>query len=159
MNECIIIQYGYNVLYLHRLQNEEPPHSPRLFECSNQTGRFLMTEVDDFAQYDLDEEDVMLLDTWEEVRLTQEPSLETVHRVNTLTFDRLDETVLFLISSDFLLGWKICQWVWDQRGLEQRSRIPKDPPSRPWPGHTHYLCQAGTRAAHIYRLVQCMGSS
>lgn len=27
-----------------------------------------MTEVDDFAQSDLDEEDVMLLDTWEEVR-------------------------------------------------------------------------------------------
>lgn len=27
-----------------------------------------MTEVDDFAQTDLDEEDVMLLDTWEEVR-------------------------------------------------------------------------------------------
>ncbi len=27
-----------------------------------------MTEVDDFTQTDLDEEDVMLLDTWEEVR-------------------------------------------------------------------------------------------
>ncbi|XP_075994182.1 villin-1 [Genypterus blacodes] len=52
-----------------RLQKEEPPHSPRLFECSNQTGRFRMTEVDDFAQSDLDEEDVMLLDTWEEVFL------------------------------------------------------------------------------------------
>lgn len=51
-----------------RLQREEPPHSPRLFECSNQIGRFRMTEVDDFAQSDLDEEDVMLLDTWEEVR-------------------------------------------------------------------------------------------
>lgn len=51
------------------LQVEEPPHSPRLFECSNQTGRFLMTEVDDFAQCDLDEEDVMLLDTWEEIFL------------------------------------------------------------------------------------------
>uniref|UniRef100_A0A3P8TM97 Villin like n=1 Tax=Amphiprion percula TaxID=161767 RepID=A0A3P8TM97_AMPPE len=35
-----------------RLQREEPRHSPRLFECSNQTG------------HDLDEEDVMLLDTW-----------------------------------------------------------------------------------------------
>uniref|UniRef100_A0A3Q2XH97 Villin-like n=1 Tax=Hippocampus comes TaxID=109280 RepID=A0A3Q2XH97_HIPCM len=48
---------------------EEPLHSPRLFECSNQTGRFRMTEVDDFAQSDLDEEDVMLLDTWEEIFL------------------------------------------------------------------------------------------
>ncbi|XP_034024827.1 villin-1 isoform X2 [Thalassophryne amazonica] len=52
-----------------RLEREEPPHSPRLFECSNQTGRFRMTEVDDFAQSDLDEEDVMLLDTWEEIFL------------------------------------------------------------------------------------------
>uniref|UniRef100_A0A8C9YTE3 Villin like n=1 Tax=Sander lucioperca TaxID=283035 RepID=A0A8C9YTE3_SANLU len=52
-----------------RLQREEPPHSPRLFECSNQTGQFRMTEVDDFAQSDLDEEDVMLLDTWEEIFL------------------------------------------------------------------------------------------
>uniref|UniRef100_A0A7N8X779 Villin-like n=1 Tax=Mastacembelus armatus TaxID=205130 RepID=A0A7N8X779_9TELE len=52
-----------------RLQREEPPHSPRLFECSNQTGQFRMTEVEDFTQSDLDEEDVMLLDTWEEVFL------------------------------------------------------------------------------------------
>ncbi|XP_040921286.1 villin-1 [Toxotes jaculatrix] len=52
-----------------RLQREEPPHSPRLFECSNQTGQFRMTEVSDFAQIDLDEEDVMLLDTWEEIFL------------------------------------------------------------------------------------------
>ncbi|XP_038584655.1 villin-1 isoform X3 [Micropterus salmoides] len=52
-----------------RLQREEPPHSPRLFECSNQTGQFKMTEVEDFAQSDLDEEDVMLLDTWEEIFL------------------------------------------------------------------------------------------
>uniref|UniRef100_A0A8C4HGY9 Villin-like n=1 Tax=Dicentrarchus labrax TaxID=13489 RepID=A0A8C4HGY9_DICLA len=50
-------------------KREEPPHSPRLFECSNQTGQFRMTEVDDFAQIDLDEEDVMLLDTWEEIFL------------------------------------------------------------------------------------------
>ncbi|XP_035268680.1 advillin [Anguilla anguilla] len=52
-----------------RFQVQEPAHNPRLFECSNQTGRFLMTEVEDFAQEDLDEEDVMLLDTWEELFL------------------------------------------------------------------------------------------
>lgn len=51
-----------------RFEKEEPLHSPRLFECSNQTGRFVMAEVQDFAQDDLDEDDVMLLDTWEEVR-------------------------------------------------------------------------------------------
>uniref|UniRef100_A0A8C2F229 Villin-like n=1 Tax=Cyprinus carpio TaxID=7962 RepID=A0A8C2F229_CYPCA len=52
-----------------RLEKEVPPHEPRLFECSNQTGRFLMTEVADFTQDDLDEDDVMLLDTWEEIFL------------------------------------------------------------------------------------------
>ncbi|KAL2085121.1 hypothetical protein ACEWY4_018441 [Coilia grayii] len=52
-----------------RFEREEPVHSPRLFECSNQTGRFVMTEVQDFVQEDLDTDDVMLLDTWEEIFL------------------------------------------------------------------------------------------
>ncbi|XP_038149537.1 villin-1 isoform X2 [Cyprinodon tularosa] len=52
-----------------RLEREDPIHAPRLFECSNQTGRFRLTEVYDFEQSDLDEEDVMLLDTWEEIFL------------------------------------------------------------------------------------------
>ncbi|XP_074549430.1 villin-1 [Halichoeres trimaculatus] len=52
-----------------RLQRDEPAYCPRLFECSNQSGQFRMTEVDDFTQSDLDEEDVMLLDAWEEIFL------------------------------------------------------------------------------------------
>lgn len=52
-----------------RFQEAVVQYKPRLFECSNQTGRFIMTEVVDFAQSDLDEEDVMLLDTWEELFL------------------------------------------------------------------------------------------
>uniref|UniRef100_A0A8C6XKN4 Villin like n=1 Tax=Naja naja TaxID=35670 RepID=A0A8C6XKN4_NAJNA len=52
-----------------RFQERVPHYQPRLFECSNQTGRFIMTEIVDFGQDDLDEEDVMLLDTWEEIFL------------------------------------------------------------------------------------------
>ncbi|XP_038654497.1 advillin [Scyliorhinus canicula] len=52
-----------------RFQEEENDYDPRLFECSNQTGRFIMTEIFAFTQEDLDEDDVMLLDTWEEVFL------------------------------------------------------------------------------------------
>ncbi|XP_063063521.1 advillin [Engraulis encrasicolus] len=52
-----------------RFERQEPMHSPRLFECSNQTGRFVMTEVYNFAQQDLDQDDVMLLDTWQEIFL------------------------------------------------------------------------------------------
>ncbi|XP_036611078.1 villin-1 [Trichosurus vulpecula] len=50
-----------------RLQEETLSITPRLFECSNKTGRFLATEIPDFNQDDLEEDDVFLLDIWDEV--------------------------------------------------------------------------------------------
>ncbi|XP_045723958.1 villin-1 [Mirounga angustirostris] len=50
-----------------RLQKESLAITPRLFECSNQTGRFLATEIPDFNQDDLEEDDVFLLDVWDQV--------------------------------------------------------------------------------------------
>ncbi|DAA32387.1 villin-1 [Bos indicus] len=50
-----------------RLQEENLVITPRLFECSNQTGRFLATEIPDFNQDDLEEDDVFLLDVWDQV--------------------------------------------------------------------------------------------
>ncbi|XP_044526108.1 villin-like protein isoform X2 [Gracilinanus agilis] len=52
-----------------RSQQKSSHYQPRLFECSSQTGRFIMTEIMFFSQDDLDEDDIMLLDTWEEVFL------------------------------------------------------------------------------------------
>ncbi|KAL6086337.1 hypothetical protein STEG23_000135, partial [Scotinomys teguina] len=52
-----------------RLQQEILDVQVRLFECSNKTGRFLVTEVTDFTQDDLNPDDVMLLDTWDQVFL------------------------------------------------------------------------------------------
>lgn len=52
-----------------RLQEENPSVSPRLFECSNKTGTFLATEIIDFTQDDLEENDVYLLDAWDQVFL------------------------------------------------------------------------------------------
>lgn len=54
---------------LPRLQEEHNNITPRLFECSNQTGRFLATEVTNFNQDDLDEDDIMLLDIWDMVNI------------------------------------------------------------------------------------------
>jgi len=42
-------------------------HDPRLFHCSNVSGRFRVDEVFDFSQDDLINDDVMLLDTFEAV--------------------------------------------------------------------------------------------
>lgn len=52
---------------IRRLQQAVLDHKPRLFECSNKTGRFIVTEVTHFIQDDLSEDDVMLLDTWDQV--------------------------------------------------------------------------------------------
>ncbi|XP_030065416.1 villin-1 [Microcaecilia unicolor] len=50
-----------------RLQEESQDVTPRLFECSNQTGKFIATEITDFNQDDLEEDDVFLLDTWDQL--------------------------------------------------------------------------------------------
>ncbi|KAB5514983.1 hypothetical protein PHYPO_G00248840 [Pangasianodon hypophthalmus] len=52
-----------------RLQQAMTDHQPRLFECSNKTGKFIVTEISQFTQDDLNETDVMLLDTWDQVFL------------------------------------------------------------------------------------------
>ncbi|XP_054846866.1 scinderin isoform X2 [Eublepharis macularius] len=51
-----------------QLLTESEHHPPRLYGCSNKTGRFIIEEVPgEFTQDDLAEDDVMLLDTWDQV--------------------------------------------------------------------------------------------
>nr|XP_032814552.1 adseverin-like [Petromyzon marinus]XP_032814553.1 adseverin-like [Petromyzon marinus] len=51
-----------------RLSTNYNDHPPRLFACSNKTGRFQVEEVSgDFTQDDLATDDVMLLDVWEQL--------------------------------------------------------------------------------------------
>lgn len=49
------------------LEEVVPTVPPRLFQCSNASGRFKVEEIFDFAQEDLVEEDVMILDTYAQV--------------------------------------------------------------------------------------------
>ncbi|XP_075684887.1 scinderin-like [Rhinoderma darwinii] len=52
------------------LETQLEDHPPKLFGCSNKTGRFLVEEVPgEFTQEDLAEDDVMMLDTWEQIFL------------------------------------------------------------------------------------------
>ncbi|EDV22114.1 uncharacterized protein TRIADDRAFT_29447 [Trichoplax adhaerens] len=52
-----------------RLQEVALSQPPRLFQCSNASGRFEVEEIPDFVQEDLSEDDVMLLDTYDEIFL------------------------------------------------------------------------------------------
>uniref|UniRef100_A0A8C1K3N6 Scinderin n=1 Tax=Cyprinus carpio TaxID=7962 RepID=A0A8C1K3N6_CYPCA len=50
------------------LESKTIAHPPRLFACSNKTGKFIIEEVPgEFNQDDLAEDDVMLLDVWDQV--------------------------------------------------------------------------------------------
>ncbi|XP_038135921.1 gelsolin-like [Cyprinodon tularosa] len=56
--------------YCHspRLSNSMDAHPPRLFACSNKSGNFQMEEVPgELTQDDLAPDDVMILDTWDQV--------------------------------------------------------------------------------------------
>ncbi|XP_076864772.1 scinderin [Brachyhypopomus gauderio] len=51
-----------------RLESKSLTRPPHLFACSNKTGRFIIEEVPgEFTQDDLAEDDVMLLDVWDQV--------------------------------------------------------------------------------------------
>uniref|UniRef100_A0A4W5KGP6 Gelsolin n=1 Tax=Hucho hucho TaxID=62062 RepID=A0A4W5KGP6_9TELE len=50
-----------------RLKNKMDVHPPRLFACSNKTGQFIEEVPGEMTQEDLAPDDVMLLDTWEQI--------------------------------------------------------------------------------------------
>ncbi|XP_052236637.1 advillin-like isoform X1 [Dreissena polymorpha] len=50
-----------------RLKDPESEHQPRLFQCSNASGRFVCEEIPEFTQQDCVTDDVMILDAWDAV--------------------------------------------------------------------------------------------
>ncbi|XP_054435990.1 advillin [Pteronotus mesoamericanus] len=107
-----------------RLQQEILDVQSRLFECSNKTGRFTVTEITDFTQDDLNPDDVMLLDTWDQVFLwigaeanatEKERALATAQEyLHTHPSGRDPETPILIIKQGFepptFTGWFL---AWD----------------------------------------------
>ncbi|XP_068171061.1 advillin isoform X2 [Antennarius striatus] len=111
-----------------RLQQMVADHQPRLFECSNKTGRFIVAEVTQFTQDDLSEDDVMLLDTWDQVFLWIGKDANEVERTEAVVTsqeylrthpgDRDPETPIMLIKqgfepptfTGFFVAWDASKW-------------------------------------------------
>uniref|UniRef100_A0A4W6FBK0 Advillin n=1 Tax=Lates calcarifer TaxID=8187 RepID=A0A4W6FBK0_LATCA len=102
-----------------RLQQTVLDHQPRLFECSNKTGRFIVTEVTQFTQDDLSEDDVMLLDTWDQVFLwigkeaneveRKEAAVTSQEYLHTHPGNRDPDTPIIMVKQGFepptFTGW------------------------------------------------------
>lgn len=111
-----------------RLQQVKEDVQPRLFECSNKTGRFIVTEITDFNQDDLEPSDVMLLDTWDQIFLwigseaneveKKEAPVTALEYLNTHPSGRDSETPILIIKQGFeppnfrgwFLAWDPLKW-------------------------------------------------
>ncbi|KAI4574734.1 hypothetical protein MJT46_004013 [Ovis ammon polii x Ovis aries] len=127
-----------------RLQEESLVITPRLFECSNQTGRFLATEIPDFNQDDLEEDDVFLLDVWDQVFFwigknanedEKKAAATTVQEyLKTHPSGRDLETPIIVVKqghepptfTGWFLAWDPFKWN-ALRGAPQFSRTPESP--------------------------------
>uniref|UniRef100_A0A8C4HFT8 Gelsolin n=1 Tax=Dicentrarchus labrax TaxID=13489 RepID=A0A8C4HFT8_DICLA len=115
-----------------RLKNKMEAHPPRLFACSNKTGNFLMDEVPgELTQDDLAPDDVMILDTWDQVFVwigneahedeKSEAASSAVRYIESDPADRDPRTPTTTVKQGFepptftgwFLGWNHEYWTTD----------------------------------------------
>ncbi|XP_027857550.1 advillin [Xiphophorus couchianus] len=127
-----------------RLQQVVLDHEPRLFECSNKTGRFIVSEVAQFTQDDLSEDDVMLLDTWDQLILWIGKEANEVERkeavvtsqeyLRTHPGDRDPDTPIVLIKQGFepptftgwFAAWDPSKWSGGKSYEELKKELGED---------------------------------
>ncbi len=93
---CLFIVY-FLILLLFLLKLEQPDFPPRLFHCSNATGRFEVDEINNFTQDDLEEDDIMILDTYDQVFVWIGKDSNQKERKDAFTFAKvsLSESTCF----------------------------------------------------------------
>uniref|UniRef100_H2MAA6 Gelsolin n=2 Tax=Oryzias latipes TaxID=8090 RepID=H2MAA6_ORYLA len=115
-----------------RLKDKMDAHPPRLFACSNKTGNFVIEEVPgELTQDDLATDDVMILDTWDQVFVwigneaqeeeKTEAMASAVRYVETDPANRDPRTPIVKIKQGFepptftgwFLGWDHDYWASD----------------------------------------------
>lgn len=125
-----------------RLKDKIDAHPPRLFACSNKTGRFIIDEVPgEQMQIDLATDDVMILDTWSQVFVwigndaQEEEKAEAFKSakeyIETDPSNRDTRTPIVIVKQGYeppsftgwFLGWDYDYWSVDpfQRAMDELS--------------------------------------
>uniref|UniRef100_A0A673GV36 Gelsolin n=1 Tax=Sinocyclocheilus rhinocerous TaxID=307959 RepID=A0A673GV36_9TELE len=134
-----------------RLKDKMNAHPPRLFACSNKTGRFIIEEVPgEMTQEDLATDDVMILDTWDQVFVwigneahdeeKTEAMTSAARYIETDPANRDPRTPIVKIKQGFepptftgwFLGWDHDYWSTDP--LERAM-------AEEWENHTSEICK------------------
>lgn len=74
---------------------EESDFPPRLFHCSNATGRFEVEEIHNFTQNDLETDDIMILDTYDQVLVWVGKESNQKERKDAFTFAKVFSAFAF----------------------------------------------------------------
>uniref|UniRef100_A0A8C4EBZ4 Gelsolin-like domain-containing protein n=1 Tax=Dicentrarchus labrax TaxID=13489 RepID=A0A8C4EBZ4_DICLA len=163
-----------------RLQQTVSDHHPRLFECSNKTGCFIVTEVTQFTQDDLYEDDIMLLDTWDQLFLWIGKNANEVERkeavvtsqeyLRTHPGTRDPDTPIVMIKQGFepptftgwFTAWDPSKWsVSSYEDLKKELGDEVSPVNVPTVtvSHFHFLSFLGNRHCNLNqnfnRIFQC----
>uniref|UniRef100_A0A4W5PIF3 Scinderin n=1 Tax=Hucho hucho TaxID=62062 RepID=A0A4W5PIF3_9TELE len=103
-----------------RLASKSLTQQPRLFACSNKTGRFIIEEVPgEFSQEDLAEDDVMLLDVWDQVFIWIGKDANEVERTESTDPGGRDKRTSIVTVKQghepptftgWFLGWDAARW-------------------------------------------------
>ncbi|KYQ88824.1 protovillin [Tieghemostelium lacteum] len=103
----------------------------RLFQCSNNSGVFKVFEIFDFSQDDLDQDDVMILDTGREIfvwigkdsnDVEKSMSMETaLEYVQAAPQSRKDDPIYRIESSEEPIQFTSCFHAWDVQKVGQDS--------------------------------------
>uniref|UniRef100_A0A8C4MUF8 Scinderin n=1 Tax=Equus asinus asinus TaxID=83772 RepID=A0A8C4MUF8_EQUAS len=117
------------------LETQAEDHPPRLYGCSNKTGRFIIEEVPgEFTQEDLAEDDVMLLDTWEQIFLWIGKDANEVEKTESLKSAKVyletdpsgrdKRTPIVIVKQGHepptFTGWFL---GWDSKPLDTKKKI------------------------------------
>ncbi|XP_032905039.1 gelsolin isoform X1 [Amblyraja radiata] len=123
-----------------RLKNKMDVHPPRLFACSNKTGRFIIEEVPgEQTQDDLATDDVMIFDTWDQVFVwigkdaqeeeKSEASASAMMYIETDPSNRDRRTPIVVVKQDFeppsFSGWFLA-WDNDYWSVDPLQRAMAD---------------------------------
>jgi len=134
---------GGKLEYTTKQAEAVPDFEPRLFQCSNVTGNLEVEEIFNYSQEDLISEDVMILDTWNEIyvwvgshvnpeekKLSLDTAIKYLASVAGTSGRNPDHTPILTIKQGFEPPLFTSNFIWDSdkahAGINNYEQMKKE---------------------------------